>query len=418
MAEDLALILQPGDVVAVSGDLGAGKTTFCRALIKTLADNDSLEVPSPTFTLVQQYDLNRFSLAHFDLYRTSNSEELVELGFDDYLQDSVVLVEWPEKAGAFLPTKCIWIAIESGKTMSGRKIKFFGEKKLWKNRLDRTLEIRKFLNKNGWGNANRRFLEGDASTRSYEIIHSQANNVVLMDSKPQPAEAIIRSGKSYSEIAKLSQTIESFIAIDKALALAGVCVPEIFDTDKKLGLILLENLGSEPVVKDNLPISKRYLAATEVLAFIHGQHWTTVIETRPNELYHLPSYDSEAMMIEVELFLDWFVPFSLRRQVSEKIQQKFLDLWQGLIQILSNSEQSIVLRDYHSPNLLWQNDATEIGRVGLIDFQDAVYGPAVYDLVSLVQDARVDVESSLQAQLIQHYLNLRSKQGYAINEIE
>ena len=182
--------------------------------------------------------------------------------------------------------------------------------------------------------------------------------------------------------------------------------------------MILENLGNEPVVKDSKPISERYVVATEVLAFLHGKHWTPEIETSLNESYRLPHYDNEAMLIEVELFLDWFVPFNSQHDASTSSRKKFIDLWEELINKIKDTEKSIVLRDYHSPNLLWQVNESHINQVGLIDFQDAVFGPAVYDLVSLVQDARVNVDLSLQERLTQHYLNLRSKQINNLNEIE
>ncbi|MEM7012789.1 MAG: tRNA (adenosine(37)-N6)-threonylcarbamoyltransferase complex ATPase subunit type 1 TsaE, partial [Verrucomicrobiota bacterium] len=102
-AEDVAMILRPGDVVCLSGDLGAGKSTFARALIRTLADDNALEVPSPTFTLVQSYELPRFDLAHLDLYRLEEPEEIEELGLPDLLQTGAALIEWPELAAEFLP---------------------------------------------------------------------------------------------------------------------------------------------------------------------------------------------------------------------------------------------------------------------------------------------------------------------------
>ena len=102
-AADIACALEPGDLVTLSGDLGAGKTTFARALIRYLAGDDTIEVPSPTFTLLQTYDLPRFPLVHADLYRLSGAAELSELGFDDLPENAVVLMEWADRAAGFLP---------------------------------------------------------------------------------------------------------------------------------------------------------------------------------------------------------------------------------------------------------------------------------------------------------------------------
>src|SRR5271168_3786184 len=100
---DIAAALEPGDLVTLSGDLGAGKTTFARALIRYLAGDEAIEVPSPTFTLIQTYELPRFALAHADLFRLGGSAELAELGFDDLPEGAVVLMEWPDRAAGFLP---------------------------------------------------------------------------------------------------------------------------------------------------------------------------------------------------------------------------------------------------------------------------------------------------------------------------
>ena len=95
-AEDVSLAIRQGDCLCLSGDLGAGKSTFARALIRAIADDPELEAPSPTFTLVQAYQL-RLPVSHMDLYRLGSPEELDELGLDDALSEGAALVEWPEK---------------------------------------------------------------------------------------------------------------------------------------------------------------------------------------------------------------------------------------------------------------------------------------------------------------------------------
>src|SRR6202521_5332544 len=100
---DIAGALEPGDLVTLSGALGAGKTAFARALIRYLAGDETVEVPSPTFTFIQTYELPRFPLVHADLYRLSGTAELAELGFDDLPDGAVVLLEWPDRAAGLLP---------------------------------------------------------------------------------------------------------------------------------------------------------------------------------------------------------------------------------------------------------------------------------------------------------------------------
>jgi len=103
LGQRLAEQLTPGDVLLLHGDLGAGKTTLARAIIRTLCPEEN-EVPSPTFTLVQHYDSLRGPLMHFDLYRVKHSEEIIDLGWHDALQ-GIVLVEWPDRLGPLTPPR-------------------------------------------------------------------------------------------------------------------------------------------------------------------------------------------------------------------------------------------------------------------------------------------------------------------------
>ena len=103
LAARIAADLRKGDILALSGELGAGKTEFARALLRVLGVTG--DVPSPTFTLVQTYECNNLLVSHFDLYRLQSADELDEIGWDDALSDGAMIVEWPERAGNRLPKK-------------------------------------------------------------------------------------------------------------------------------------------------------------------------------------------------------------------------------------------------------------------------------------------------------------------------
>lgn len=112
LATDIAHKLEAPAVLTLSGALGAGKSVFARAIIRALTGNPAEEVPSPTFTLVQTYETAQDPLRHFDLYRLEKPEEVLELDWDDAMFDGLSLIEWPDKAGNFLPDDRIDISLE------------------------------------------------------------------------------------------------------------------------------------------------------------------------------------------------------------------------------------------------------------------------------------------------------------------
>lgn len=113
LARSLAEAAAPGDVFCLSGPLGAGKSVFARGFIRALCGADT-DVPSPTFTLVQTYDGRTGGIAHFDLYRLEEPVEVLELDWDDAMAGAICLVEWPDKAGDFLPRRRIDVVFEPG----------------------------------------------------------------------------------------------------------------------------------------------------------------------------------------------------------------------------------------------------------------------------------------------------------------
>jgi tRNA threonylcarbamoyladenosine biosynthesis protein TsaE len=111
LAEAVAGCARAGDAILLEGELGAGKTEFARAFLRAASNDAALEVPSPTFTLVQSYDTARGPVHHFDLWRLDGPDALTELGWDEACRD-IVLVEWPDRLGAMRPTDALTVALE------------------------------------------------------------------------------------------------------------------------------------------------------------------------------------------------------------------------------------------------------------------------------------------------------------------
>jgi tRNA threonylcarbamoyladenosine biosynthesis protein TsaE len=132
-AARLARLLRPGDVVGLSGPLGSGKTEIARAAIRARA-GAAIEVPSPSFTLVQDYPLPGLTIRHADLYRVENPAELVELGVTDMGDDEALLVEWPERAGGLLPADGLEIRIAQGRSADARVLELIAGRG-WSDRL-------------------------------------------------------------------------------------------------------------------------------------------------------------------------------------------------------------------------------------------------------------------------------------------
>jgi N-acetylmuramate 1-kinase len=405
LAIDVAQILVPGDIVTLSGDLGAGKTTFARVVIRHLANDPSLEVPSPTFTLLQTYALPRFPIVHADFYRLSNPNEVTEIGFDEAARGAAVLIEWPDRAGAALAIDRLDIALtltpRLGPNYRHARISGMGT---FAPRAQRLVSTRRFLDESGYADAERYYLKGDASTRTYERLVLGPRRVVLMNAPPRSDGPPVRNGLPYSAIAHLAEDVRPFVALARGLRERGLSAPEIHAADLAEGFLLLEDLGAEGIVADNppVPIAERYAAAVDAISALHKEPLPTVLPVAPNIEHVLPPYDIDAFLIEAELLLDWYVPH-LRVVIADSARSEFLELWRMALARAVVSPRTWVLRDFHSPNLLWLPDRDGIARVGLLDFQDALLGPPAYDVVSLLQDARIDVPEALELALLGRY---------------
>src|SRR5258707_11831280 len=186
--------------------------------------------------------------------------------------------------------------------------------------------------------------------------------------------------------------------------------PAVYEADLEQGFLIIEDLGEERLVAGDppAPIAERYETAVDVLLALHERQLPDTLPVAPHLDYRIPPYDMNAFLIEAELLVDWFLP-RLDAAIPDTERGSFRALWRELLQPAIDAPPTWVLRDFHSPNLLWLPQHSEAARLGLLDFQDAVMGPPAYDLASLLQDARVDVSEEIELALLGRYVRGRSR---------
>jgi Predicted phosphotransferase related to Ser/Thr protein kinases len=131
-----------------------------------------------------------------------------------------------------------------------------------------------------------------------------------------------------------------------------------------------------------------------------------ILPLTPQETYHIPVFDIDAWLVEVGLMLEWYMP-DRGTEPTPELRAEFVAMWRQLLEKPAAAARTWVMRDFHSPNIIWLGERGGILRVGVIDFQDTVLGPAAYDLVSLLQDARIDVPEQLELALLTRYIKAR-----------
>jgi tRNA threonylcarbamoyl adenosine modification protein YjeE len=407
LAQRLALVLKPGDLIALSGPLGAGKTSFARALLMRLGVAG--EVPSPTFSLVQAYAAPRFPVQHCDFYRLEE-RDLAELGLDDLLPSSVTIVEWPERAGGWLTAERLDIAMDETAEPYRRRVVLTGRGG-WGPRLERLKALSAFIDTTPYAEAAAEYLQGDASARSYARLVLPDRSAILMNSPRQPDGPPIRNGKPYSALVHLAEDVTPFVAVGHELRRRGLAAPAIYAFDLDQGFLLIEDLGDRVFGAEfarGTKMDALYAPAVDVLLAIASEPTPTLLPVEGHAPYRLPPYDEDAMLTEALLLVDWFWPALNGRSTPEEVRNAYVDLWQPLLTQAVVADNTLILRDYHSPNLMWLPERAGLQEVGILDFQDALLGPAAYDLVSLLQDARLDVPEALEARQFARYCAARS----------
>jgi hypothetical protein len=223
-------------------------------------------------------------------------------------------------------------------------------------------------------------IAGDASFRHYYRIKQDHKSFIIMDAPPP------------------QEDIEPFCKIADFLLKNNFSAPKIFAKDKNAGLLLLEDFGDTSYRKamEQKPSDEINLYTNSVDLLIN------LAQINPPN--NLAIHDHQLLLEEVMLFVDWYLPKVALKRISTQQINEFQHIWLGLFSKLS-PPKNLVLRDYHSDNLMLLDNKKSIQKVGLLDFQDAIIGYAAYDLVSLLEDARRDVSINIWQKMLKHYLN-------------
>lgn len=245
---------------------------------------------------------------------------------------------------------------------------------------DREALCRRFLAAAGWGDAERRVLAADASFRRYDRLTRGAESAVLMDAPPPQENARI------------------FHFIADCLLDIKLSAPRPLAMDAEAGFLLLEDFGDRTftrALKEGADEAELYRLATDTLVALHQRWWPDV----PG----LPSYDTERLLAEAGLLVDWYLPAMSGRETPPAQRESYLAAWREVVPAMLAVPHKLVLRDYHVDNLMVIAGREGIARCGLLDFQDAVIGPISYDLVSLLEDARRDVSPAVVTEMLARY---------------
>lgn len=245
---------------------------------------------------------------------------------------------------------------------------------------ERDTLIEAFLARTGWGAARRGRLAGDASFRHYERLEMGGKRAVLMNAPPP------------------KEDVRPFVRMAMHLQRLGFSAPELMALDQENGLLLLEDLGDDTYTRllaAGHDEEALYALAVDTLAELHSH---------PDVIpLHMPAYDDDRLLTEAALLIDWYMPAIFDRATDKKARADYLDQWREAFPVARAMPETLVLRDFHVDNLM-KLPRPGLRACGLLDFQDAVGGPLTYDLMSLLEDARRDIDPALTARMKDRYL--------------
>lgn len=246
--------------------------------------------------------------------------------------------------------------------------------------MERGAAIADFLAASGWGTTRPTPLAADASFRRYYRLRDGKRRAVLMDAPPP------------------HEDVRPYVAVAGMLRGHGLSAPEIFAEDAELGLLLIEDFGDDTYTRllaRGADERALYTLAIDTLVTLQR-----TVAAPPDR----PPYDEATFLREAALLIEWYAPSVLGTPLSDALCEEYLALWRAVLPLVATGAPTLVLRDYHVDNLMLLPGRAGVQGCGLLDFQDALSGPAGYDLVSLLKDARRDVPHALREAMTERYL--------------
>lgn len=284
---------------------------------------------------------------------------------------------------------------------------------------DRNALIADFLAGAGLAEARRDPLPGDASTRRYERLTTPAGSTLMLMDQPPATESLPcdpswtaaqRHAAGWNAVARLSAgRIEAFAAVAEHLRHAGLSAPDIVAVDAPNGLAVIEDFGDDlfaRVIEEGEPQAPLYLAAVDAIARLHLTGLLPTVMPGLGGDWPLLAYDAIALQGGADLFVEWMPKLHPGLDFGPAARDEWQVAWAPVVAMGEAKAWVMAHRDYHAENLLWLPDRTGHRRVGLIDFQDAVLAHPVWDLHSLLQDARRDVPPELETVALDYYFDI------------
>ena len=267
------------------------------------------------------------------------------------------------------------------------------------DQVERKARLQAFLKAADWARADFCQIAGDASLRHYARLTRGSETAMLMDWPAGPDAPVGEGHSAYSKLAHLAEDVKPFVAIGDYLRGRGLNAPKVIAADLEAGFLLLDDMGTadfgRAIDAGNGPagetLDDMYRAGLDVLVALQRDGAPAPLPVGDGSVHTVPEFDDGIYRIETAMPLDWYLPVVMGSEASADLTAEYADIWTDLWPLIEAGPRTLFLRDFHSPNILWQSGASGLARIGLIDYQDALIGSRAYDPVSFLQDARRDV---------------------------